>query len=106
MTRFKRVISISAGLSLLILLFVGNLLGILADKQEDAVQYYVVAGNVGIDLMAGTGTEDAIEIAPNAVTPLKTVVEFSHIKKIPKVRITMSVNGVVVKDGLTYVLVT
>ena len=70
MTRFKRVISISAGLSLLILLFVGNLLGILTDKQEDAVQYYVVAGNVGIDLMVDTGTEDAIEITPNAVTPL------------------------------------
>ena len=70
-TRFKRVISISAGLSMLLLLFgTSTLLGILTDKQEDAVQYYVVAGNVGIDLMVDTGTEDAIEITPNAVAPL------------------------------------
>lgn len=55
---------------MLILLFVGNLLGLLTDQQEDAVQYYVAAGNVGIDLMVDTETEDAIEITPNAVTPL------------------------------------
>ena len=70
MKTHKRVISISAGLSLLILLFVGNLLGILTDKQEDAVQYYIVAGNVGIDLAVDTGSEDAVLIQPNAVTPL------------------------------------
>lgn len=70
MTKFKRILSISAGLSLLILLFVGNLLGILTDKQEDAVQYYVVAGNVGIDLAVDNGSEEAVEIQPNAVTSL------------------------------------
>ena len=70
MTGFKRVISISAGLSLLILLFVGNLLAILTDKQEDAVQYYMPAGTVSIDLAVDTGSEDAVEIRPNSVTPL------------------------------------
>ncbi len=70
MTKFKRIITISSGLSLLILLFVGNLLGILTDKQEDAVQYYIVAGNVGIDLTIDNGSEEAVEIKPNAVTPL------------------------------------
>ena len=66
----KRIISISAGLSLFILLFVGNLLGILTDKQEDAKAYYMEAGNVGIDLAVDTGSDDAILIQPNAVTPL------------------------------------
>ena len=71
MSKLKRILSISAGLSLLILLFgTSTLLGILTDKQEDAKQYYMEAGNVGIDLMVDTGTEDAIEIQPNAVTPL------------------------------------
>ena len=70
MSKLKRILSISAGLSLLILLFVGNLLGILTDKQEDAKQYYMPAGNVGIDLMVDNGSEDPIEIQPNAVTPL------------------------------------
>lgn len=71
MKTHKRIFSISAGLSLLLLLFVtSTLLGILTDKQEDAVQYYGEAGNVGIDLTVDTGTEDAILIQPNAVTPL------------------------------------
>ena len=70
MKTHKRIISISAGLSLLILLFVGNLLGILTDKQEDAKQYYMEAGNVGIDLMVDTGSEDAVLIQPNQITPL------------------------------------
>ena len=49
MSKLKRILSISADLSLLLLLFgTSTLLGILTDKQEDAVQYYVVAGNVGI----------------------------------------------------------
>lgn len=62
MKTHKRIISISAGLSLLILLFVGNLLGILTDKQEDAKRYYMEAGNVGIDLAVDTGTEYAVLI--------------------------------------------
>ena len=70
MTRFKRILSISAGLSLLILLFVGNLLGILTYRQEDAKQYYMEAGNVGIDLAVDTGSENTVLIQPNAVTPL------------------------------------
>lgn len=70
MKTHKRILSISAGLSLLILLFVGNLLSILTDKQEDAKQYYMEAGNVGIDLAVDTGSEDAVLIQPNAVTPL------------------------------------
>ena len=70
MTKIKRILSISAGLSLLCLLLVSNLLGILTDKQEDAKQYYMEAGNVGIDLAVDTGSEDAIEIQPNQTTPL------------------------------------
>ncbi len=70
MKTHKCILSISAGISLLILLFVGNLLGILNDKQEDARQYYMEAGNVGIDLAVDTGSEDAVLIQPNAVTPL------------------------------------
>ena len=71
MTKFKRILSNSAGLSLLILLFVGNLLGILTDKQEDARQYYMEAGNVGIDLAVDNGnSDDTVLIQPNAVTPL------------------------------------
>ena len=70
MKTHKRIISISAGLSLLILLFVGNLLGILTDKQEDAKQYYMEAGNVGIELSVDNGTDEAVDIQPNAVTPL------------------------------------
>lgn len=71
MTKLKRILSISAGLSLFLLLFGSStLLGILTDKQEDAVQYYMPAGNVGIDLAVDNGSEDAVEIRPNAVTPL------------------------------------
>ena len=70
MTKIKRILSISAGLSLLCLLLVSNLLGILTDKQEDAKQYYMEAGNVGIDLAVDTGSEDAIEIRPNQTTLL------------------------------------
>ena len=70
MKTHKRIISISAGLSLLLLLGVSTLLGILTDKQEDAVQYYMPAGTVGIDLAVDNGSEDAVQITPNAVTPL------------------------------------
>ena len=70
MKTHKRIISISAGLSLFLLLGVSSLLGILTDKQEDAVQYYMPAGNVGIDLAVSTGSDEAIEIQSNAVTPL------------------------------------
>lgn len=58
----KRILSISAGLFMFILLFVGNLLGILTDKQEDAKAYYMEAGNVGIDLAVDTESDDAILI--------------------------------------------
>ena len=70
MGKVKRILSILAGISLFCLLLVSNLLGILTDRQEDAVQYYMPAGNVAIELSVDTGTEDAIEITPNAVTPL------------------------------------
>ena len=71
MTIIKRILSISAGLSLLLLLFGSStLLGILTDKVEDAKEYYMNAGNVAIDLTVDTGSEDAILIHPNAVTPL------------------------------------
>lgn len=71
MSKLKRILSISAGLSLFLLLYgISTLLGILTDKQEDARQYYMEAGNVGIDLMVDNGSDDAIEIQPNAVTPL------------------------------------
>ncbi|MBQ8306754.1 MAG: hypothetical protein IJX90_11130 [Blautia sp.] len=70
MKTHKRILSISAGLSLLILLFVGNLLGILTDKQEDAKEYYMEAGTVGIDLAVDTGSDEAILIEPNQTTPL------------------------------------
>ena len=67
----KRILSISAGLSLLLLLFGSStLLGILTDKQEDALEYYMPAGNVAIDLTVDNGTDDAIEIKPNQVTDL------------------------------------
>ena len=67
----KRILSISAGLSLLLLLFGSStLLGILTDRQEDALEYYMPAGNVAIDLTVNNGSDDAIEIKPNAVTPL------------------------------------
>ena len=52
------------------MLGVSTLLGILTDKQEDAVQYYMPAGTVGIDLAVDTGTDEAVEITPNAMTPL------------------------------------
>lgn len=71
MTRIKRILSISAGLSLLLLLFGSStLLGILTDKQEDAKEYYMEAGNVAIDLTVDNGTDDAIQIVPNQTTPL------------------------------------
>lgn len=71
MSKLKRIISISAGLSLLLLLFGSStLLGILTDRQEDAKGYYMNAGTVGIDLAVDTGSEDAIEIRPNQITPL------------------------------------
>lgn len=69
--KIKRILSISAGLSLCGLLFISsNLLGILTDKVEDAKQYYMEAGNVGIDLAVDTGSDDAILIQPNQTTPL------------------------------------
>ena len=71
MTIIKRILSISAGLSLLLLLFGSStILGILTDRQEDAKQYYMEAGNVGIDLAVDTGSDDAILIQPNQTTPL------------------------------------
>lgn len=71
MTIIKRILSISAGLSLLLLLFGSStLLGILTDKVEDALQYYMPAGNVGIELNVDNGTDDAIEVKPNQTTPL------------------------------------
>lgn len=71
MSKMKRIISIYAGLSLFLLLFgTSTLLGILTDRQEDAVQYYLEAGNVAIELSVDNGSDDAIEIQPNAVTPL------------------------------------
>ena len=71
MTIIKRILSISAGLSIFLLLFESStLLGILTDKQEDALQYYMPAGNVTIDLTVDNGTDDAIEIKPNQTTPL------------------------------------
>lgn len=70
MTKPKRILSISAGLSLFLLLGVSTLLGILTDKQEDAKEYYMEAGTVGIDLAVDTGTDEAILIQPNAITPL------------------------------------
>ena len=71
MTRNKRILSISAGLSLLFLLFGSStLLGILTDKVEDAKEYYMNAGNVAIDLTVDNGTDDAIQIVPNQITPL------------------------------------
>ena len=71
MTKIKRILSISAGLSLCGLLFISStILGILTDKQEDAKEYYMEAGNVGIDLDVDTGSDEAILIEPNSVTPL------------------------------------
>ena len=40
-----------------------------------------------------------------SVSYQKNVVEFSHIKKTPKVRVTMPVMAIVEKDGLKYQLV-
>lgn len=42
----SRLLAVSAGLSLLVLLIVGNFLGILADKQSDAREYCIEAGIV------------------------------------------------------------
>ncbi|WP_022772866.1 hypothetical protein [Butyrivibrio sp. AE2015] len=71
MTIIKRILSISAGLSLLLLLFGSStLLGILTDRVEDALEYYLPAGNVGIALVVDNGSEDAIQIVPNQTTPL------------------------------------
>ena len=69
--KIKRILSISAGLSLCGLLFISStLLGILTDKVEDAKEYYMEAGNVAIELSVDTGTDDAIQIVPNQVTDL------------------------------------
>ena len=70
MTRIKRILSISAGLSLFLQLGVSSLLGILTDRQEDAKEYYMEAGNVAIDLTVDTGSDEAILIQPNQVTDL------------------------------------
>ena len=72
MTIIKRILSISAGLSLLSLLFISStLLGILTDRVEDALEYYMPAGNVAIELTVDAGdSDDAIEIKPNQTTPL------------------------------------
>ena len=72
MTIIKRILSISAGLSLLSLLFISStLLGILTDRQEDALEYYMPAGNVAIDLTVDNGnSDDAVLIQPNQTTPL------------------------------------
>ena len=71
MTIIKRILSISAGLSLLSLLFISStLLGILTDRQEDAKGYYMNAGNVAIELTVDNGTDEAILIQPNQVTDL------------------------------------
>ena len=71
MTIIKRILSISAGLSIFLLLFGSStLLGILTDKVEDAKEYYMNAGNVAIDLTVDNGGDGAILIQPNQTTPL------------------------------------
>ena len=71
MTIIKRILSISAGLSIFLLLFGSStLLGILTDRVEDALEYYMPAGNVAIDLTVDNGDSEAVLIQPNAVTPL------------------------------------
>lgn len=72
MTKLKRILSISAGLSLTYLLFCSStLLGILTDRAQDAKEYYMEAGTVGIDLTVRTGdTDDAILIEPDKATSL------------------------------------
>lgn len=66
-----RILSISAGISLLsLLLGSSTLLGILTDRQEDAKEYYMNAGNVAIELTVDNGDTEAIEIKPNQTTPL------------------------------------
>ena len=70
MTRIKRILSVSAGLSMFALLVVGQMLGILTDKVEDAKEYYMEAGNVAIELSVDTGSDEAIEVKPNQVTDL------------------------------------
>ena len=72
MTIIKRILSISAGLSIFLLLFESStLLGILTDRVEDALEYYMPAGNVAIELTVDAGdSDDAIEIKPNQTTPL------------------------------------
>ena len=71
MTIIKRIISISAGICLLSLLFISStLLGILTDRQEDAREYYMEAGSVAIELTVDNGDTEAILIQPNQTTPL------------------------------------
>lgn len=71
MTIIKCILSISAGLSLCGLLLISStLLGILTDRQEDAKEYYMNAGTVGIDLTVDTGSDEVILIQPNQVTPM------------------------------------
>lgn len=69
--RIRKILSISAGLSMFGLLFISStLLGILTDRQEDAKEYYMEAGNVAIDLTVNNGDTEAIRIQPNQVTDL------------------------------------
>ena len=112
--KMKRILSISAGLSLCGLLFISStLLGILTDKVEDAKAYYMEAGSVGIDLSVDTRSEDAILIQPNAVTPLNIGVTntgtkdcYVFIKLVipelsghPIISITPTGNWMMVEDG-------
>ena len=115
MPKLKRIFSVSAGLSLLLLLFgTSTLLGVLTDRQEDAKQYYMEAGNVGIDLAVDTGSEEAVQITPNAVTPLNIGITNTGTKDcyvfvkdiipeiggIPILSITPTGNWQMVEDGV------
>ena len=65
------LLNVSSGLSLLVVLFFGNMLGLLADKEVEVRNYIMQAGTVEIELTVDTGLENTVVIEPSQITTFK-----------------------------------
>ena len=64
-------LSVTAAIALLVMIPVGNMFGILSDKDERHVPYVSDLAEVDIDLSVETDSDEAIQIVPNQITTLR-----------------------------------
>ena len=67
----RTIFSISAAIALFVMIPVGNMFGILSDKDEKHMSYVSDLAEVDIDLSVETDSDEAIQIVPNQITTLR-----------------------------------